>query len=384
MNERSRGTRDLTHTTLAVLFIGLLIIATFWVLSPFLTSIIWAGLVVIATWPVLEKLETRFAKKRGRAVLLMTLALLLVVLVPITVAVITIVNNANSIAEQARSLTAFSLPAPPDWVERIPLAGGRLATRWRHFAALSPEERASALVPYVQKAFTWFVERAGSIGMTVLHFLLTVIISAILYAKGEVVREGILSFARRLGGAQGEAAAVLAAKAVRGVVLGVVLTALIQAAIGGIGLFIAGVPAAGLLTAVMVMLCLAQIGPFLVLAPSVIWLYWSGRPVWGTVLIVIAVIAGTIDNVIRPFLIKKGADLPLLLIFSGVIGGLVAFGIIGLFLGPVVLAVTYTLLKAWVKADTQGEAGYSGSQRRSAPVKGMHAAEPGAVQKEKP
>jgi predicted PurR-regulated permease PerM len=347
-------TRDLTHTMLAVLSIGLLIIASFLVLLPFLTSMVWAVLVVIATWPVLEKLEAHFVKRRGVAVALMTLALLLVVLVPITLAIITIVDNAGSIAEQAKSLT-FSLSAPPKWVERIPLAGEKLAARWSAFAALSAEERSARAVPYVQKALAWFAAQAGSIGMTILRFLLTVIIAAILYAKGEVVETGVMSFARRLAGSQGEAVAVLAAKAVRGVVLGVVLTALIQAAVGGVGLLITGVPAAGLLTAVMFMLCLAQIGPILVLLPSLIWLYWSGQPVWGTVLLVVTVIASTLDNVIRPFLIKKGADLPLLLIFSGVIGGLIAFGVIGLFIGPVVLAVTYTLLKAWVKGDAQEE-----------------------------
>jgi len=200
--------------------------------------------------------------------------------------------------------------------------------------------------------------------MTMLHFLLTVIIAAILYTKGEVVETGVVNFSRRLAGSQGEEIAVLAAKAVRGIVLGVVLTALIQAAMGGLGLFITGVPAAGLLTAVMVMLCLAQLGPFLVLVPSVIWLYWSGQPVWGTVLLVVTAVAGTIDNVIRPFLIRKGADLPLLLIFSGVIGGLIGFGIVGLFIGPVVLAVAYTLLKAWVKGGGQEEAAASQGGRR--------------------
>jgi len=111
---------------------------------------------------------------------------------------------------------------------------------------------------------------------------------------------------------------------------------------------VTGIPAAGLLTAVIVLLCLAQVGPFLVMVPAVIWLYWSGQPVRGTVLLVFLVVAGTIDNFVRPFLIRKGADLPLLLIFAGVIGGLIAFGIIGLFIGPVMLAVTYTLLKEWV------------------------------------
>jgi predicted PurR-regulated permease PerM len=355
MRSKLFESRDLTHTVLAVLSIAVLIAASFWILRPFLSSIIWAGLIVIATWPILEKLESLFAKKRGLAVALMTLVLLLMILVPITLAIITIIDNADTIAAQARSLTTFSLPSPPEWVERIPLAGEKLAARWSEFATLTPEERSARMIPFVQKAFSWFVAQAGSMGMTMLHFLLTVVIALILYAKGEVVETGVISFARRLAGAQGEEVAILAAKAVRGVVLGVVLTALIQAAVGGAGLLITGVPAAGLLTAVMVMLCLAQLGPFLVLVPSVIWLYWSGQPVWGTVLLVISVVAGTLDNVIRPVLIRKGADLPLLLIFSGVIGGLIAFGVVGLFIGPVVLAVTYTLLKAWVKGGGQDE-----------------------------
>ena len=123
-----------------------------------------------------------------------------------------------------------------------------------------------------------------------------------------------------------------------------------QTAIGSTGLLIAGVPGAALLAAVMLFLCLAQLGPTLVLAPVVIWEYWSGNTVSGTVLLVIAVVAGTIDTVIRPLLIRRGANLPLVLVFAGVIGGLVAFGMIGVFIGPVVLAVTYTLLKAWVGA----------------------------------
>ena len=353
MRAKLPDSSDITHTTLAVLSIGLLIVSSFWILRPFLFSIIWAGLIVIATWPVLEKLEARFTKKRGLAVVIMTLTLLLMVLIPITLAVVTIVGNASTISEKVQSLSTVSLPSPPDWLKGIPAIGEKVAAKWSQFVALSPDERSVQVVPYVQKAFSWFVAQAGGIGMTLLQFLLTVIITAILYAKGEVVKEGILSFARRLAGSQGEEVAVLAAKAVRGVMLGVVVTALIQAAVSGVGLFITGVPAAGLLTAIVFMLCLAQIGPVLVLVPAIIWLYWSGQPVWGTVLIVISVIAVTLDNVIRPFLIKKGANLPLLLIFAGVIGGLIAFGVIGLFIGPVVLAVTYTLLKAWVSGRGQ-------------------------------
>jgi len=133
----------------------------------------------------------------------------------------------------------------------------------------------------------------------------------------------------------------------RGVALGVLVTAIAQTTVSSIGLFLAGVPLAGPLTVLTLLLCIAQLGPTLVLAPAVVWMYVSDQPTWGTVLLVFAVIAGTMDNVLRPYLIKKGADLPLL-IFAGVIGGLLSIGVVGIFVGPVVLAVTYKLLYEWV------------------------------------
>jgi predicted PurR-regulated permease PerM len=194
--------------------------------------------------------------------------------------------------------------------------------------------------------------------------LLTVIIAAILYATGGTAAKGIISFARRLAGRRGEEVAVLAAKSVRGVALGVVVTAVVQSTLGGIGLAVAGVPAAPLLTAVMFMLCLAQLGPVLVLIPAVIWLFWSGHGTWGTVLAVWAIPVLSLDNILRPVLIKKGADLPLLLIFAGVIGGLVALGMIGIFIGPVVLAVTYTLTKSWIEEGESRDARPERSEAR--------------------
>ncbi|MEI7947096.1 MAG: AI-2E family transporter YdiK [bacterium] len=349
--QQNSASRDITHTMLSVLFIGGLIVLSLWIMRPFLVSLVWAFVIVVATWPAFERLETLMARRRGLAVAAMALSILLVILIPITLAVVMIIDNSGNIAAQVRSLSALALTAPPDWVSNLPLVGGKIAERWLEFASLSPEERTAPLLPYAQDAAQWFMVQAGGVGLTVLYFLLTVIIATILYAKGPVAREGVLAFARRLAGQQGEEVAILAAKAVRGVVLGVVVTAFVQATIGSLGLFITGVPAATLLTAVMLILCLAQLGPSLVLLPSTIWLYWSGHPALGTVLLVISLIASTIDNVVRPFMIRKGAPLPLLLIFAGVIGGITAFGIIGLFIGPVILAVTYTLLKAWVAGD---------------------------------
>jgi predicted PurR-regulated permease PerM len=142
---------------------------------------------------------------------------------------------------------------------------------------------------------------------------------------------------------------MLAGQAIRGVALGVGVTAIIQTMLGGIGLAVAGVPFASLLAAVMLMFCIAQLGPSLVLFPAVAWMYWMGDTVWATLLLIWSIFVGTMDNFLRPYLIKKGADLPLLLIFAGVIGGMLGFGLVGIFVGPVVLAVTYTLMLAWIE-----------------------------------
>ena len=353
MNGKSPESFDITRTTLQVLFIGLLIAAVLWILRPFLTSIIWATMIVVATWPILIWVQARMKGHRGLAVATMTIVLLLIVVLPFLFAVIAIIENAGDVSTWVKSLTAFTVPAPPAWFGGVPLIGPKVAEYWRQFESLGPEELFKYLMPYARQVATWFVSQAGSVAMVVVQFLLTVIIAAILYAKGETASEGVRSFARRLGGQRTEEVTILAARAVRGVALGVVVTAIFQSTVGGIGLAITGVPAAMLLTAVMFMLCLAQIGPSLLLIPAVIWLYWKEGATWGTILLVFSILAITLYNFIRPVLIKKGADLPLILIFSGVIGGLIAFGIIGLFIGPVLLAVAYTLLKAWVSGDPQ-------------------------------
>jgi predicted PurR-regulated permease PerM len=202
--------------------------------------------------------------------------------------------------------------------------------------------------PYVGTTTTWFIAQAANIGHFMMHCTLMLLFSALLYWRGEQVAQGVRHFATRLAGTRGDAAVLLAAQAVRAVALGVVVTALVQALLGGIGLAISGVPYATILTVIMILTCLVQLGPLLVLVPCIIWLYWSGDTTWGTVLLVWSCVVGTMDNVIRPMLIRMGADLPLILILSGVIGGLIAFGMIGLFIGPVLLAVTWRLFSAWV------------------------------------
>jgi predicted PurR-regulated permease PerM len=341
--------QDLTRTTLAVLFLGALIAANFFILKPFILAFVWAVTIVVATWPLMLRLQAWLGGKRGFAVAVMTLGLLLLLIVPFTLAIVTLLDNAEMIKGWVESLRANGLPPPPGWVSGLPLAGPKLSASWRELASGGPEGLSAQLVPYARKIVTWFVDQAGSVGMMIVQFLLTVIISAILYSGGESAAVAVRSFVRRIAGQQGDDVTVLAARAIRGVALGVGVTALIQSALGGIGLAVAGIPAAMVLTAVMFILCIAQLGPALIVFPAVAWLFWSDQTLWGSILLVWSLFVVSLDNFLRPILIKKGADLPLLLIFAGVIGGLVAFGIIGLFIGPVVLAVTHSLLGAWVK-----------------------------------
>ncbi|HTI39146.1 MAG TPA: AI-2E family transporter YdiK [Vicinamibacterales bacterium] len=348
MRHNHRETGNIAHTTLSVIVLVLLVAASVWILSPFLTSLLWATIISVAVWPSLMRLEILLGGRRGLAVALLTVTVLLVVFVPLTLALTTMVKSVQQVTTQVESLESIPLPPPPAALEHVPFAGKWAAAKWTSFVLLSPQERAAVLAPYAQSALQWFIAKAGSLGAMALQLLFTAIITPLLLVNGEAVRDGILRFAERLADQRGHDAAVRAAETIRGVVLGVVVTAIVQAAIGGIGLFVSGVPAAGLLTAVMLFLCLAQIGPILVLIPATAWLYWSGQTTHGTTLLVIAVIALTIDNIVRPVLIKRGANLPLVLIFAGVIGGLVAFGVVGIFIGPVVLTVAYTLLATWV------------------------------------
>jgi predicted PurR-regulated permease PerM len=340
--------RDLTRTVLAVLFIGGLIFASFWILRPFVAAIIWSTMIVVATWPLMIAVQARLWGKRWLAVTFMTLALLLIFVAPFSAAIGTIVANADEIAGWAKGLSGVKLPPPPAMIEQIPIVGERVSALWSQHAEKGPEELAQTIQPYAGRITRWFVAEVGGFGLVTVQFLLTVLISAIMYATGEDAAHWVRRFGRRLAGDRGDNVVRLAGQAIRGVALGVVLTALIQALLGGIGLAIAGVPFVAVLTAVMFMLAVAQIGAVPVLVCALVWLWFQGETGWFVVLLIWTLIVGSMDNVLRPILIKKGADLPLLLIFAGVIGGLFAFGLLGLFVGPVILAVAYTLLDAWV------------------------------------
>jgi predicted PurR-regulated permease PerM len=358
---------DLARTTLGVMFLGGLTLASFWILQPFLPAFIWSVMVVVATWPMLKRLERRFGGRRGPAVAVMTVVMLMIFVVPLVLAIGMIADYTDDAAAWINGLASRPLPQPPGWVAGLPLVGEQAAAGWSNLAASGFPEVVSRVEPYTRDLTRWLINEAGTVGLVIVQCLLIVILSAVLYAGGEGWGRWMIAFGRRLAAERGEQSVILAGQAIRGVALGVVVTALIQSSLGGVGLAIAGVPFAGVLTAVMLVLCIAQIGPLLVLLACTGWLFATGEQGWGWFMLVWSFAVGLMDNFLRPVLIKMGADLPLLLIFAGVIGGLLSFGLIGLFVGPVVLAVSYTLVDNWVHSRPAGDASPAASGPKSSP-----------------
>jgi predicted PurR-regulated permease PerM len=339
----------ITRAFLFILILTGLIAASLWTLSPFLSALIWATTIVVATWPLLLQVQRLFAGRRAPAVVLMTVVVAAVFVVPFGMAVAVLLDLAVQGAELVKRVLDNGLPPLAHWIVAIPWVGPAFETWYNDLVAHGPEGIADFLRPYARSAASWTVRVTGGAGVVAIHFLLTIILAAILYSQGEYAARGVVAFARRIGGDRAEETVRLAALAARGVALGIVVTALVQSLLAGLALWVSGVPRAGVLLAITFVLCVAQLGPLFVLLPAVIWLFWTGNFGWGVTLAVATVFITLIDNVLKPLLIKRGVDLPLLLLIAGVIGGLIGFGIVGLFIGPVILAVTYTLLLAWLR-----------------------------------
>jgi predicted PurR-regulated permease PerM len=345
------GHRDLPRLVLGVLLMTVMIGGTLWILSPFLPSLVWATMIVVTTWPLLLRLQRALRGSRKLAVTVMVALLLVIVIAPLVLAVSTIADQADRISRV--ELSKLHIPAPPDWIRGVPAVGEKVAAEWQALASATPEELATKATPYVRPVVSWIAAQAGNAGMFMANLLLTLLLCAVLYVTGETAAQGVRRFARRLHGEAGDNAVLLAAGSIRAVALGIVVTAIVQTSLGALGLLIASVPYVAVLAALMFVFCIAQIGPTLPLLAAIGWLYYTDQTVAAVALLVWTVLVASLDNVLRPLLIRRGADLPLLLIMAGVIGGLLTFGLMGLFVGPVLLAVTYKQVGAWVAEQDQ-------------------------------
>ncbi|VFP83177.1 AI-2E family transporter YdiK [Candidatus Erwinia haradaeae] len=340
------NTKDTPTTVFSFLFICLMIIMCLWILKPFIIGFIWAGMVVIATWPLLLKIQNILWKQRSLAVLVMVLLLILVCIIPIILLIKSLIENSSLLITW---LSSNHLHAPELlWLKTIPIIGCKFYLYYDHLIHSSGVTLLSQVQPYIIRTTRFVFTQAEHLGFFMIHLGVMLAFSILLYWHGEKMGNTIRQFAFRLASHDGDAIVRLAMHTIRAVALGVVVTACMQGLLGGIGLGIVGIPFSTILTVLIILSCLVQIGPLVILIPAIIWLYWTGDNNSGTLLLIWSGIVCTLETLLRSILISKGADLPMILILAGVIGGLLSFGMIGLFIGPVVLAVSYQFILAWI------------------------------------
>lgn len=324
--------------------------ACLWVLAPFVSALFWAAVLAFASWPVMRVL-TRWLKGNSTlAATLLTFGWMVLVAVPLVWLGLNIADQIREVNVLVHSLQVEGLPAPPEWLGEFPLVGDSLLKLWR-----TVDEQGTAFFatirPYVGQVGNWLLVRSARIGGGMLELALSLVLVFFFYRDGPKLAAFVHSLLHRLIGDRADHYLELVAGTVQRVVNGVIGTAAAQAILAYIGFTIAGVPGAMVLGLMTFAFSFLMVPP-LIWGPAVAWLIWQGQygmaiflGVWG-----MFIISG-VDNVLKPYLISRGGNLPLVVVLLGVFGGVLAFGFMGLFLGPTLLAVAYSLLGGWVARE---------------------------------
>ena len=339
----------LTQTLETTLRIGVILLLIAWclqILSPFLLPIIWAGIIAVALYPAFLQLTTALGGRNLLAGTVTALLLLLLLVVPMILLGDTLVEMSLELAKRVRE-GSLVLPPPPDNVAGWPLIGPPLAEFWS-LASRNLQAALGTLLPYLKPAAGWLVSAGTGAGLGVLQSLAAILIAGVMLARADIGKRIGQALIGKLAGIRGAELADLIEKTVRGVAAGILGVAIIQALLSGLGMLAAGVPGAGLWTLVALLACVVQIGPSLVLIPAVIYLFSFSEPFVAVAFLVWSIFVILIDNVLKPLLMGRGVNAPIAVLFVGAIGGLLTMGIVGLFVGAVVLVIGHTLLMAWL------------------------------------
>jgi len=334
---------------LQVSAIVLLVVGCLLVLRPFLGAILAAAILCFSTWPVYRFIEDRTGGRRWLAALAMTLLILLVLVVPLALIALSFSDDVPRLVENARELFARGLPGPPEWVAGIPLVGEQLDASWRELAE-SRDKLAEALKRFSQPAREVLVKTGLIIAEGVLQFTLIAFIGYFFYRDGAALVDALRNALSRVAGDLTERLLGIVGGTINGVVYGIVGTGLAQAVAALIGFLIAGVPGAVMLASLVFILSIIPAGPALIWVGATVWLAYNDQPGWATFMVLwgFFVISG-IDNIVKPLLISRGAAMPFVLVLLGVFGGVLAFGFVGIFLGPTLLAVGFNLVRRWTE-----------------------------------
>ncbi len=333
------------------MLIGGVAIGCIAVLYPFFSALLWAGILVFSTWPVHELIRARLHLRRSIAALVMVGLTSVVLVLPIALAAPSGGDDVMQIRHAIEDALRGGLPTSPIWLADVPLVGPSLADLWDHWAA-DIGALLEALRPFLGIVLEGGLSLVLGIANGVVMFLLALFMAFFFYVYGEPIAARMRLILRRIAGEQADRLAEVTGATVRGVVYGIVGTAVVQGILTSFGLWLSGVPRPLLLGGLAGFLSVLPIGAPVVWIPAALWLLGTGHIAWGIFLAAYGVIAVSgADSVIRPWFIARGAHLPFLLTILGVLGGVLTFGLLGIFLGPVLLGVGFTLLNEWIKTD---------------------------------
>jgi len=338
----------------ATIRIGLVVLLLAWcfqIVRPFVIPVFWGMIIAVATYPGYSWLEAKLGGRNIIAAVVFTILGLILLVGPTVMLGGTLVDSAQTLAADL-SDGSLTLPPPPGRVAHWPIIGESLYGFWE-LASTNLEEALDQVGPYLKTAGTWLLKMAAGAGLGILQFVFAIVIAGVLLANARGGTVAADAIALRLAGERGPEFADIAQTTVRSVARGILGVALIQSILAGLGFLAVGLPAAGLLALICLLLAVIQIGVFPILIPVVIHVFATSDTVTAVVFAIWCVIVGLTDNALKPFLLGRGAPVPMAVIFVGAIGGFLASGIIGLFVGAVVLSLGYTLFVAWLHEEKQ-------------------------------
>ena len=346
---------ELVQPLLGLVLLIAIVLAVLAVMAPFMTAIIWAVILVSATWTPFQWLSGRLGNRDTLAATLIVSALLLFILVPLLVASVDFAQQLTHLARTIPEQVQAGLPELPNWISGLPLIGEWAATQW---LALQNQDYQilTQLKGMVAPAARIMLSMAGALGGGLVMLLISTIIAGLLYAEGERLHRWVIAFSQKVAGPAGENLLRISNSTIRGVVYGFIGAAVAQGALAWLGLAIAGVPNAMSLGLLVCLVSVVPGGPPLIGFMAAYWLFKQGEVIWAGVLVAwFLLVVGTIDNVVKSLVIGRNSPLPISLILFGVIGGAIAFGMLGVFLGPTLLALFYTLIRNWVNKPSVAE-----------------------------
>ena len=345
---RSRLEQNLGWAILLALVVGCLV-----VLRPFASALLWAVVLSFSSWPIYGRLLRLLGNRRTVAALLMTLGMVLILLLPFLVVGLSLADNVKDLTQVTRHWIAEGPPAPPKWLAKVPAFGTKAAAYWQNLAADTAKLWAAAQ-RFIEPVSAWLLMVGLALGAGVIELALSIFIAFFLFRDGVAVGQRLTAAIERIGGERGAHLLTVAGKTVRGVVYGILGTALAQAVMAGLGFLIAGVPGVALLALLTFFASVVPIvGTALVWLPAAIWLFHQDSTGWGIFMLIWGALVANLDNFVKPWLISQGSNMPFILIFFGVAGGALAFGFIGVFLGPTLLAVGFRLVEEWSSRPRQ-------------------------------